>query len=116
SCRPDWEREMTETTDKKTVLVNTSKIGGIAVVVPLALSAIPEPWGTIVASVIIVCGGVVAAVPPPVQGSKWTVPYKIVSFAGMNFGWAINHISGRVNASQGPVAQDAAKSKPPSSS
>lgn len=107
---------MTETTDKKTVLVNTSKIGGIAVVVPLALSAIPEPWGTIVASVIIVCGGVVAAVPPPAQGSKWTIPYKIVSFAGINFGWAINHISGRVNASQGPVAQDASKSKPPSSS
>lgn len=106
---------MTDTTDKKTALVTTSKIGGIAVFVPLVLSAIPEPWSTIVASVVIVCGGVAAAVPPPAQGSKWMIPYKIISFAGINFGWAINHISGRVNASQGPVAQDASKSKPPAS-
>ncbi|WP_086650883.1 hypothetical protein [Acetobacter cibinongensis] len=102
-------------TPKTNVAVNAAKIGGITAVVPLLFSAIPEPWSTVVASLIIICGGIAAAVPAPTVGSKWTAPYKLVSVIGLNFGWAINHISGRVNASQGPVAQDSAKNKPSAS-
>ncbi|WP_215754185.1 hypothetical protein [Acetobacter sp. P5B1] len=98
---------MADPQTKKTVAVNAAKIGGITAVVPLLFSAIPEPWSSVVASVIIVCGGIAAAVPAPPVGSKWTLPYKLVSAIGLNFGWAVNHLGARVNASQGPVAQTA---------
>mgnify|MGYP003364976271 CR=1 FL=1 len=95
---------MADAQTKKAVAVNAAKIGGITAVVPLLFSAIPEPWSSVVASVIIVCGGIAAAVPAPPVGSKWTLPYKLVSAIGLNFGWAVNHLGARVNASQGAVA------------
>lgn len=98
-------------TPKTTVAVNAAKIGGITAVVPLLFSAIPEPWSTVVASVIVICGGIAATVPTPPVGSKWTLPYKLVSVIGLNFGWAANHLGARVNASQGPVAQTPATSQ-----
>ncbi|KFL87880.1 hypothetical protein AmDm5_1882 [Acetobacter malorum] len=98
---------MADAQTKKTVAVNAAKIGGITAVVPLLFSAIPEPWSTVVASVVFVCAGIAAAVPAPPVGSKWTLPYKLVSLIGINIGWAANHIGARVNASQGPVAQTA---------
>lgn len=98
-------------TPKTTVAVNAAKIGGITAVVPLLFSAIPEPWSTVISCVIIACGGIAAAVPAPPAGSKWIAPYKLVSVIGLNFGWAVNHLGARVNASQGPVAQIPAASQ-----
>ena len=96
---------MADPQTKKTVTVNMAKIGGITAVVPLLFSAIPEPWSSVVSYAIITCAVVTAAVQPPPAGSKWTIPYKLIATVGMNFGWAVNHIGARVNASQGPVAQ-----------
>lgn len=97
-------------TPKKIVAVNAAKIGGIAAFVPLVLGTLPEPYGTIISCLIIACGAIQAAVPAPPAGSYWVLPYRIMSVVALNIGWAINHVAGRVNASQGPVAHD---SKPP---
>lgn len=100
-------------TPKQTAAVTAAKIGGIATFVPLVLGALPEPYGTIVSCLIITCGAIQVAVPAPPVGSKWVVPYKILSVIGLNVGWAVNHVVGRVNASQGSVI-DVPKSKPTS--
>ena len=97
-------------TPKKTVALNAAKIGGIAAFVPLVLNILPEPYGSIISYVIIACGAIQAAVPAPPAGSYWVLPYRAMSVVALNIGWAINHVAGRVNASQGPVAHD---SKPP---
>ncbi|OAG75340.1 hypothetical protein Amal_03489 [Acetobacter malorum] len=85
--------------------VNAAKIGGITTVVPLLFSAIPEPWSSVISGVIIICGGVTAAIQPPQAGSKWMFPYQVVSVIGLNIGWAVNHIGARVEVSQGLPAQ-----------
>ena len=97
-------------TPKKTVALNAAKIGGIAAFVPLVLNTLPEPYGSIISCVIIACGAIQAAVPAPATGSYWVLPYRVMSVVALNIGWAINHVAGRVNSSQGPVAHD---SKPP---
>lgn len=84
--------------------VNAAKIGGITTVVPLLFSAIPEPWSSVISGVIIICGGVTAAIQPPQAGSKWMIPYQVISVIGLNIGWAVNHIGARVEASQEPPA------------
>ncbi|WP_215755046.1 hypothetical protein [Acetobacter sp. P5B1] len=95
---------MTDTT-KNAFAVNAAKIGGITTVVPLLFSAIPEPWSSVISGVIIICGGVTAAIQPPQAGSKWTIPYQVVSVIGLNIGWAVNHIGARVDTSQSLAAQ-----------
>lgn len=95
---------MADPQTKKTVAVNAAKIGGITAVVPLLFSAIPEPWSSVISGAIIICGAVTAAIQPPQAGSKWTIPYQVVSAIGLNIGWAVNHLGARVNASQGAIA------------
>lgn len=95
---------MTDTT-KNAFAVNAAKIGGITTVVPLLFSAIPEPWSSVISGVIIICGAVSAAIQPPQAGSKWKIPYQVVSAIGLNIGWAVNHIGARVDTSQGVAAQ-----------
>ncbi|KFL87531.1 hypothetical protein AmDm5_2947 [Acetobacter malorum] len=89
---------MTDTT-KNAFAVNAAKIGGITTVVPLLFSAIPEPWSSVIS------GAVTAAIQPPQAGSKWKIPYQVVSAIGLNIGWAVNHIGARVDTSQGVAAQ-----------
>lgn len=77
----------------KQALITGSKISGIITIVPLLLSQVPEPWDTLVCTVIIVCGALATAIPAPQPQSVWSALYKGVAFVGLNFGWAANHLA-----------------------
>ncbi|GAN68276.1 hypothetical protein [Acetobacter orleanensis] len=80
-------------------LVTSAKVSSLAALIPLVLGAVPEAWDHLICTVIIVCGAVSTVIPVPHAGSAWMGLYKALSVAGLNFGWAANHL-----ASAGSVA------------
>lgn len=64
------------------------------------LSLLPAAWPPYASFVIIACKLVTVAVRPPNAGSRWVLPYKIVSTIALNIGWAANHFKpGETNKS-----------------
>lgn len=56
------------------------------------LTSIPTGLQTYAASVIIICNLVTVFIRPPVAGSRWVLPYRIISALALNIGWARNHL------------------------
>lgn len=56
------------------------------------LSAIPATWWPYAALLIIACNLVTVLIRPPGAGSRWVLPYRIISALALNIGWAANHI------------------------
>ncbi|WP_086651272.1 hypothetical protein [Acetobacter cibinongensis] len=77
----------------KQALITGGKISGIITLVPLLLAQVPEPWDTLVCTIIIVCGALATVIPAPQPQSAWSALYKGIAFVGLNFGWAANHLA-----------------------
>lgn len=54
------------------------------------LNLLPDNIALIVAGLIIACKLVTVAVRPPSAGSRWQLPYRTISMAALNIGWATN--------------------------
>lgn len=77
----------------KQTLLTSAKVSGLAAAIPMLLGAVPETWDHLICMLIVVCGAISTVVPVPHAGSAWVVAYKILSVAGLNFGWAANHLA-----------------------
>lgn len=56
------------------------------------LTSIPAGIQTYAASIIIICNLMTVFIRPPAAGSRWVMPYRIISALALNIGWAANHI------------------------
>ena len=56
------------------------------------LDAIPAAWWPYAATAIVACNLVTVFVRPPAAGSRWVLPYRIISALALNIGWAANHV------------------------
>nr|WP_298797546.1 hypothetical protein [uncultured Acetobacter sp.] len=83
----------------KQTLLTSAKVSSIATLIPMVMGFIPEAWDHLICILIIVCGAVGTVIPVPQAGSAWMVAYKIISVAGLNFGWAANHLASDASAS-----------------
>lgn len=54
------------------------------------LDLLPNNLGLIAACLIIVCKLITVSVRPPASGSRWGLPYRVVSTIALNVGWAAN--------------------------
>ncbi len=56
------------------------------------LTSLPTSIQTYVASVIIICNLMTVFIRPPAAGSRWILPYRLISILALNIGWAKNHL------------------------
>lgn len=56
------------------------------------LGMIPARYDLYAALLIIACKLTTVFVKPPAAGSRWVGPYTLISLAGLNIGWAANHL------------------------
>lgn len=56
------------------------------------LTALPDSVQGYVALVIIACNLVTVFIKPPAAGSRWVLPYRLISTLALNIGWAKNHL------------------------
>ncbi|MCX5616979.1 hypothetical protein NQF87_08365 [Bombella sp. TMW 2.2559] len=56
------------------------------------LDTLPAAWALPASLLIIACNLVTVFVRPPAAGSRWVLPYRLVSTIALNIGWAANHI------------------------
>ena len=56
------------------------------------LTSLPNSWQGYAAFIIITCNLVTVCIRPPAAGSRWILPYRLISALALNIGWATNHI------------------------
>ncbi len=56
------------------------------------LTALPDSVQGYAALVIIACNLVTVFIKPPAAGSRWVLPYRLISTLALNIGWAKNHL------------------------
>lgn len=56
------------------------------------LTALPDNVQGYAALVIIICNLVTVFIKPPAAGSRWVLPYRLISTLALNIGWAKNHL------------------------
>lgn len=56
------------------------------------LDTLPAAWWPYAAAVIITCNLVTVFIRPPAAGSRWVLPYRVISAVALNIGWAANHV------------------------
>lgn len=59
---------------------------------PDLLTALPNSWQGYAAFIIIACNLVTVFIKPPGAGSRWVLPYRVISTLALNIGWAANHL------------------------
>lgn len=76
-----------------------------AVAIPTALlNGIPAPYSLWLAGIIVLAVCMRASIQPPPAGSRWAVPYQILSILAGQIGWAVGRFSVGVTAI--PVPRD----------
>lgn len=91
----------------KQTLLTSAKVSSLAALIPMLMGTVPEAWDHLICTVIIICGAIGTVIPVPHAGSAWMVVYKIIAVAGLNFGWAANHLASEASVS----SQSEAKAK-----
>ena len=56
------------------------------------LNSLPAAWWPYAALLIIACNLVTVFIKPPAAGSRWVLPYRLISTLALNIGWATNHL------------------------
>ncbi|MBA5726423.1 hypothetical protein [Bombella mellum] len=56
------------------------------------LTALPGSVQGYAALLIVVCNLVTVFIRPPAAGSRWVLPYRVISAVALNIGWAANHV------------------------
>lgn len=56
------------------------------------LTALPDSVQGYAALIIVACNLVTVCIRPPSAGSRWILPYRLISTLALNIGWATNHL------------------------
>lgn len=56
------------------------------------LDTLPAAWWPYAASAIVACNLMTVFIRPPAAGSRWVLPYRVISAVALNIGWAANHV------------------------
>ncbi|NSL91683.1 hypothetical protein [Acetobacter syzygii] len=84
---------MSETSGKKTAVVNTAKVAGIAALLPSLFSALPQNIALIIATTMITCAAITASVPAPTHNRVLIALYQVVRVIGLGVSYAFPYMA-----------------------